>query len=220
MPLIPATTEQLVVVLTADWAATSGTLQRWEREPGGAWRAVSTPDPTVVGKGGLGWGRGLHPSGLGGPTKAEGDGRAPAGVFALGTAMGVAAVPPAGTRFPYTPTTGQLCVDDPASRHYNTLIPAASTPKDWGSAETMVRKDALYDWLVVVRHNDPPHPGAGSCIFLHVWRAAEKPTVGCTAGPAPLLTTLITWLDPAAAPLLVQLPAAEYAARREAWGLP
>lgn len=206
---------QLLVVRTADWTATTGTLTRYTRE-GDRWVAVGASEPVVVGKGGLGWGIGLHPAGLTGPTKQEGDGRAPAGVFALGDAMGVAAA--ATTAWPYKPTAGTVCVDDKAAAAYNDLVPA--TPVAWSSAEQMVRKDWLYDWLVVVDHNPGDTPGAGSCIFLHVWRAQDKPTVGCTASRADVISGVIGWLDPAAHPVLVQLPQAEYDAHRADWGLP
>lgn len=219
MPLIPDATTQLVVVTTADWSATTAQLQRWQRAPGGPWQPVAEPTAAVVGKGGLGWGLGLHPPGLAGPTKAEGDGRAPAGLFTLGPAYAKGGTAPAGARMTVAPVSGNLCVDDPASSAYNRIVPA-TTPKDWGSAEVLERKDWLYDWLVVAGHNPDARPGAGSCIFVHVWRAADKATVGCTAAPAEQVSGLIGWLDPAAAPLLVQLPAAVYAERRQAWALP
>ena len=63
-------------------------------------------------------------------------------------------------------------------------------------------------------------PGAGSCIFLHVWRAADQGTVGCTAMAHDALEELIIWLNPDAEPRLVQLPAAERATWRAAWALP
>jgi L,D-peptidoglycan transpeptidase YkuD (ErfK/YbiS/YcfS/YnhG family) len=73
----------------------------------------------------------------------------------------------------------------------------------------------------VVRYNaSPVRRGRGSCIFLHIWRAAGSPTSGCTAMPAGDLETVVRWLDPARHPVVVQLPAAEYARLRGAWGLP
>ncbi len=219
MPMIPAETTQLVVVQTADWSATAADLQRWVREPGGAWRADGAPTPAVVGRSGLGWGLGLHPAGLGGPVKAEGDGRAPAGLFRLGPAAGKAAAAPSGARLPYAPTGDRLCVDDPSSIHYNRIVPG-TTPKDWTSAEVMSRRDWLYDWLVVADHNAERRPGAGSCIFVHVWRAPDKPTVGCTAASPTVVESLVGWLDPAAAPLLVQLPVGTYREVATDWGLP
>ena len=67
----------------------------------------------------------------------------------------------------------------------------------------MRRKDGLYDWVVVVDHNKARKPGAGSCIFLHVWRHATSPTVGCTAMPKARLAELMAWIDPARAVLVV-----------------
>lgn len=90
-------------------------------------------------------------------------------------------------------------------------------PVAWTSAERMVRDDALYRWIVVVDHNPLRTPGAGSGMFLHGWRAPTQPTAGCTAADEAALVEVIRWLDPAAAPLLVQLPTAF---RPEGWGLP
>ena len=48
------------------------------------------------------------------------------------------------------------------------------------SAEEMWRKDALYDVVVVLDHNQRPRvQGAGSAIFMHVARDGYKPTAGC-----------------------------------------
>jgi L,D-peptidoglycan transpeptidase YkuD (ErfK/YbiS/YcfS/YnhG family) len=50
------------------------------------------------------------------------------------------------------------------------------------SAEQMWRDDALYDLVLVLGHNDdPPVPGAGSAIFLHIARPDYAPTEGCIA---------------------------------------
>lgn len=49
-------------------------------------------------------------------------------------------------------------------------------------AERLWRDDDLYDRVVVLAHNDdPPVPGLGSCIFLHVARKGCGPTEGCVA---------------------------------------
>jgi L,D-peptidoglycan transpeptidase YkuD (ErfK/YbiS/YcfS/YnhG family) len=66
---------KLVTVVTADWKATTGELQRWQRI-GRRWRAVGAPIAVVVGKSGL-----KQPD-----DKREGDGASPAGRFALGEA--------------------------------------------------------------------------------------------------------------------------------------
>ncbi len=95
-PVQPLTrSTQLIVVTTPDWTATQGHLQRYQRAtPRQPWEPVGPSIPIVVGKGGLGWGAGTVPiPDEAGPIKQEGDGRAPAGVFPLGTAFGYAPGP-------------------------------------------------------------------------------------------------------------------------------
>src|SRR5690606_14609315 len=139
-----------------DWEATSGTLRRFERD-GAAWAERGEPVPVVVGRGGLGWGRGLHPDGLDGPQKREGDGRAPAGVFLLTETFGYPEE--AETGLPYRHATPDLeCVDDPASTHYNEVLDRSTVAPDWYSHEEMRRRDDLYRLGVVVAHNQPAEP--------------------------------------------------------------
>lgn len=176
--------------------------------------------PVSLGRSGLGWGLGLHAGKPAGPVKREGDGRAPAGVFAVGPAFGEAAAP-APTRLDYFQATpGLVCVDDAASRHYNRIVSPLG-PAEWDSAETMLRPDGLYALGAVLGHNaSPPRPGAGSCIFLHVRRGPDVPTAGCTALDRPDLAELLAWLDAEKNPVLVQLPRPEFKRLRQAWGLP
>jgi len=50
------------------------------------------------------------------------------------------------------------------------------------SCETMIRKDGLYDIVVVLSHNDdPPIPRRGSAVFLHCAKPDYSPTLGCVA---------------------------------------
>ena len=72
--------------------------------------------------------------------------------------------------------------------------------------------------IIDIAHNPAATPGAGSCIFFHVWRGPAAGTVGCTAMPEPALAQLIAGLDPTA--VYVLLPRAEYGAFAEPWGLP
>ena len=217
---------QMVVSTTADWDAVDATLQRYERDgTGQPWRPVGAPIPAAVGRSGLGWGTGLHsdaPSD--GPGKREGDGRAPAGVYRLSSAFGYAA--PAEVpwiRLPYVQSDASIeCVDDLRSRFYNRRVDrdTISAP-DWSSHEEMRRPDDLYEWGVWVDHNsDPPAPGGGSCIFLHVWAGPGAATSGCTAMAEDDLRGLLAWLDPRARPVLVQLPRDVYGALRTGWELP
>lgn len=68
--------------------------------------------------------------------------------------------------------------DDPAHADYNRPV----TRPFAASHEEMWRQDDLYDIVVVLGHNDdPPVPGAGSAIFLHIARPDYSPTEGCAA---------------------------------------
>lgn len=215
---------QLVLVTTRDWGAVEGTLERFERKNSkAAWRRVGERVPVVVGRGGLGWGAGLNAQTGDGPVKREGDGRAPAGVFALGPAFGFAPASEAPwLKLPYTPLADDTeCVDDVSSSRYNLIVERSGAGVvDWKSSERM-RAVPGYRWGVVVGHNaNPPVAGHGSCIFLHIWAGPSKGTAGCTAMAQPDLEALLGWLDAKKRPLLVQLPEAEYARLRDAWRLP
>lgn len=221
---IPAHTRQLVTAIVPDWDAPTAELRLWLRD-GDRWRAAGPAWPAVIGRGGAAWGIGLHgdgaPANRTGPVKREGDGKSPAGVFALAGTYGYAARPPDGAGLPYTPVDATWkCVDDPASRHYNQIVNARTTAPDWASAEDMRRPDALYAWVVEVAHNATRAPGHGSCIFLHVWGGPDDTTSGCTAMDEPRLAALLAQLSPAASPAFVLLPRAEYDALAPAWNLP
>jgi len=222
-PIPPAKT-QLVTVVSNDWDNFRAELRRYERSPGEAWKAVGRPVDVVLGREGYGWGRGLHgggaPTRRPGPIKREGDGRSPAGVFDIGTAYGYDGARE-GVSLPYVQATPELrCVDDPKSRHYNRIVSTANTSIDWQSAEYMRRQDELYAIAIVVEHNTKQtEPGAGSCIFIHVWRGPDSGMTGCTAMPMDTLETFSGWLQPNAA-VLVALPHSEYEALRRPWRLP
>lgn len=218
---------QMIVVTTDSWDSPQGTLRRYERErPGNPWHAVGGPITVMIGKTGLAWGTGLlaPPREASDPIKKEGDGKAPAGVFRLSKIFGYAAQAPAGWKMPYTSLTPTIeCVDDEKSKFYNTLVDTSTISPDWGSHENekMRRSDDLYRWGILVDHNaNPPVPGGGSCIFMHIWRGPAQPTVGCTAMPQADMESLLDWLDPERKPLLVQLPSAQYQKLRHRWNLP
>jgi D-alanyl-D-alanine dipeptidase len=226
---------QMIVVTTSDWNAVEGQMQRFERTaPRDAWSVVSEPTPVMVGKNGLAWGIGVIATndpnlrGASDPVKREGDGKAPAGVFTLGTAFGDAVQPLPGSKMPYLNLTASIeCVDDPGSKYYNRVVDRSAVTPDWNSSEHM-RAIELYRWGIVVGLNgivadvktNPPVPGGGSCVFLHNWRNPTQGTAGCTAMPESELETLLTWLDPTRKPLLVQLPEPDYGRLINRWKLP
>lgn len=112
--------------------------------------------------------------------KREGDGATPVGCWTLrrvlyrpdrvsrpATSLPVEAI---------SPDDGWC--DDPAHPDYNRPV----TLPHPASCERMCRDDRLYDIVVVLGHNDdPPVPGLGSAIFLHVATEDYKPTEGCVA---------------------------------------
>jgi L,D-peptidoglycan transpeptidase YkuD (ErfK/YbiS/YcfS/YnhG family) len=224
-PVSPlASAQQLVVVTTPNWNATTGTLRQFERDDARApWRPVAAAIPVVIGRTGLAWGDETLASSVGQPIKHEGDGRSPAGLFPLDTAFGFAPRSELSwLRLPYAALQpGSDCVDDEASAYYNTVVDRAVVPKvDWNSAEHM-RQIPVYRLGVIVGYNaTPPKKGRGSCIFLHIWGGPSSTTAGCTALDAGALESLMRWLDRARRPALVQLPADEYARLMAAWGLP
>jgi D-alanyl-D-alanine dipeptidase len=118
-------------------------------------------------------------------------------------------------------STKVVAVDDPKSRYYNQLVNRSKVADaDWQSAENMILADQRYKWGVVVMHNVPPIAGAGSCIFLHVWKDSSTATSGCTAMAEENLLKLIGWLDPTKTPLFIQLPRSIYNELRPDLGLP
>lgn len=228
---IPESSRQLILGVTSGWDDAAATLRLYQRQPGGPWQPVGQPWAATLGRSGAAWGRGLHgdraPAAAVGPVKAEGDGRSPAGVFAIRGAYGYDAEPPGGAALPYTalgPTW--RCVDDPGSAAYNRILDSASVEGDWSSAEVMRRDDELYRRVIEIDHNRAGHasgapaPGAGSCIFFHVWGGPEATTAGCTAMARADIERLIATLGPDTNPVYVLLPAAQHRTLAAAWGLP
>lgn len=214
---LPDRHRQALLVTLPTWTSTGGTLRRYARSSRGPWRSIGRPVSVHIGAKGLGRGRGLHDSCPGalsrahwGPLaiKREGDHRSPAGIFALGTALGRGGRPPYHPgSWPWRPVDDRdRLVDDPGSPHYNTWqrLPEdeRGSRRSWRSAEDLSR----YRVALLVRHNlDPIKPGAGSAIFLHTHWGAAQPTVGCTTMAKTELIQILRWLDPAADPVLVQV---------------
>lgn len=219
-----ANARQLVLVVTPDWNAHSGLLRRYERVHGD-WQRTGVAVPVVIGRSGAAWGVGLHPA-QPGPAKREGDGRSPAGVFAIGMAFGYAGT--AATHLPYAALhEDDYCVDVSGSPLYNRIVAARDVGADAiaGSTEPMrrdlhVNGDQAYKLGFVVEHNSAGVPGAGSCIFVHLWRSPDSATSGCTALAEPALDALLGWLQPGEHPVFVLLPRGEYERLRSGWHLP
>jgi hypothetical protein len=136
------------------------------------------------------------------PLKHEGDGKSPAGIFALVSSFGTDEQT---FHFPYTKSSSELiCVDDTNSSLYNTLV--LLPPVKPKSFEYMKRDDNQYDLGIIVAYNPTQIKNNGSCIFLHVEKEALHPTAGCTSMQYNEIKKIITWLDSSKNPRLVQIP--------------
>ncbi|MCC9621165.1 L,D-transpeptidase family protein [Thalassospira sp. MA62] len=112
--------------------------------------------------------------------KTEGDGKTPAGRWRLRYVMYRAdrrACPH--TKLPATTLSfADGWCDDPAHPDYNCPV---RLPFD-GGHEKLWRDDDIYNLIVVLGHNDdPPVPGKGSAIFMHIARPDYSGTEGCVA---------------------------------------
>lgn len=217
---------QLVLVTTADWNATTGSLRYYERA-GSGWRQVGDAFDVTVGRTGTAWGIGLHDARSDGPVKHEGDGKAPAGVFAIGTAFGYAANGNTGLDY-RAMTTNDWCIDVPESNYYNRIIDRSVVKAPFldKSSEPMRRDihaggDQRYREGFVIEHNaNGADRQGGSCIFAHLWKAPGETTAGCTAMAPDSMEPLLAWLDARKHPVFVELPQAQYDALKADWQLP
>ena len=205
--VLPKSCRQVLYVTAADAQTSAAELRMLERTPANVWHAVSAVIPVRIGRNGLAWAHGefamTAPAGW--RTKTEGDGCAPAGVFRITQAFGVEPHP-GWIKLPYIHCTSHHWgIDDVRSRHYNQIVDDRTVACDWTGPETMVPSIGCYKLGAVVAHNPHNQPGIGSCIFMHLWLGENVPTAGCTAMSEAHLRQVLTWLDPAANPCLVQI---------------
>jgi len=220
---VPQDCSQLIVAIAPDWNSMHGRMQLFERARGNDWTALGPPAPVLFGKNGLAWGSGLVGQDEPGLHKQERDGRAPAGIFAIGKVFGYDAKLPAGGDYPYHQVTeADVWSDDPRSPDYNRhILIDPKNPPDNYTHEKMRSGDFAYHWLVEIRHNsDPPVPGAGSAIFFHIRRGVNRATTGCTTMAEPELVKMITWFRSSRHPCYVLLPAEDYEKKWRTWDLP
>ncbi len=223
---LPSSCLQCILGVAPDWNSSSVTLRLFERASAQQpWKLVQGPWPARVGKNGLIWGLGLHPLSQKNHIKREGDGRAPAGVFAIGDAWGNAATIAKQPELRYhAVTTRDLWIDDPQSplyNHHHRLNHEPSTA--WELKQQMKQNDPAHALKLFIAHNasTPIRPGMGSAIFFHIWRRdGSAATAGCTTMAPATLAAMIQRINPELQPLYVLLPAKEYSARKPTWKLP
>jgi len=205
----------LVIVVSDNWKDSTGILYRFSRkDTADIWQQASETMNVVLGK------QGMAPAEKAGifvnspALKKEGDWKSPAGIFTFGFTFGYADPMKAlFTRMPYLMSNELIeCIDDPASKYYNKIVSTdIVAAKDWKSSEQMLLQDPRYEWGIEVDYNkNPIVPGAGSCIFFHVWADDHRATAGCTAMEKENLISLMTLLNPLRNPLLIQMPVKNY----------
>jgi L,D-peptidoglycan transpeptidase YkuD (ErfK/YbiS/YcfS/YnhG family) len=181
--------DKLVLVIGASMDARKARAQFFERGKDGRWSRVGKERPAVLGAKGLAWSWAQKPlAPAGAAIKREGDHKTPAGFFALGKPFG------------FSPRQGDYvrlvkgehyCVDDPASPHYNSVVPryeakGATGGEDMGGIE-QYREGLFIDY--------PTNRAlqGGSCIFVHVWRGEGSATSGCVALPEADVVEMQDW---------------------------
>jgi L,D-peptidoglycan transpeptidase YkuD (ErfK/YbiS/YcfS/YnhG family) len=178
---------QVVTVVASSARSTTATVTAWQSGPNG-WTAAVGPVAARIGAQGVG-------------QASEDLSRTPAGTFTLSEAFGRAANP--GTRLPYRViNAGDYWVSDRTSPLYNQFQECSSAcPFATSAGEHLVDAGSSYDYAVVIDYNRRPAvPGAGSAFFLHVTNGAA--TAGCVAIPRSSLVAIMSWLNPAARPLI------------------
>jgi len=211
---------QCLVVVTEGWDSTAARIYQLERH-NGAWQEIRNFSG-VIGRNGMAWGRGLHKPPEGEKQKIEGDGRTPAGIFALGSGFGK--FPLRGLKWPYFQAdSGHLCVDDPKSRYYNQIVHMSEiSDPDWDSAEKLLLSPSkVYDLAFVIEQNsNPVQSGSGSAIFFHIWNARRSGTAGCVSVSNIAVRAMLYWLEPESNPIIVILPREQYEKYQDSWQLP
>ncbi|QOP40546.1 L,D-transpeptidase family protein [Sulfurimonas marina] len=190
---------QILLVVADDFNASKAQLRAYEDD-----KLVFKNIDVNLGKNGLGWGLGIitipHKSDE--PIKMEGDKKAPAGIFKLGSAFGYEKELSLNLSYLYA-DENLICVDESDSKYYNRFLNSAEGIK---SFENMKRKDNQYKYGVVVIHNNEQIKKRGSCIFIHIQKAKNAGTAGCTSMNEKDLLKVIKWLDKDKNPILIQVP--------------
>ena len=181
---------QLLTAIPRTRRSTQARFRLWTKR-GGCWRLSAGPWTAWVGENGTS------------PSKREGDRRTPTGIFGFHRTMyGIAPSP--GVRYRYHRIVcGDWWVEDPASSYYNHFrhVRCGASPPFRTTSEDMSRSPTAYRHLAVIAYNSSPVvPGRGSGIFLHA--STGRPTLGCVSLLMPQLLRTLSWLRPAAHPLI------------------
>lgn len=126
--------------------------------------------------------------------KREGDRRTPVGTYGFTRAFGILEDP--GSILPYKVLDEyDYWVDDSASKYYNQMVSAKTTPVTWRSAEHLIKVKPCYNYSIALDYNSACVPGKGSAIFLHGLHPTKTWTEGCIAIPEENMKTLVQQVD-------------------------
>ena len=181
--------------------------------------------PVLYGKNGLVWGRGVLGTDEPGTHKQEHDGRAPAGVFRIGTIYTYDTALPEGSKYPFhTVDARDAWVDDITSPDYNkhVVVPDPANPPPW------FEKQKMRPWrlrLPLARRNPPQlrptRPQRRQRHLLpHPPRPPARKTAGCTTMAEEDLVRLIRWLRADQHPHYALLPQIRIRSQMENLGPP
>ncbi|MGI6004662.1 MAG: L,D-transpeptidase family protein [Christensenellales bacterium] len=155
-----------------------------------AWRRTGGPYPCAVGKNGVS------------EDKIEGDGKTPAGVFALSHAMGFLTKPFVHHMAMVPIRFFDVWVDDEQSELYNTATTLPNALIKGARSFEMLMRPVYRQMLVVDYNRHPVEKGRGSAIFIHRLKKNRPYTAGCIALDERDLLSLYDLLDGSKGPVL------------------
>lgn len=176
---------QIIVVTSLGGISANMTLCQWQKA---RWQPVfASSFPAVIGKNGMAF--------IG--EKKEGDLKTPSGLYPIKETFGTQ---PLALKMDYKYITADdKFIDDVNSKHYNTWLSGST---DATSYEKMLIEP--YTYGAVINYNmNPTIKGAGSAIFIHLWRSPNSPTAGCIALEKEHLLMMLRWLDKAKHPYIL-----------------
>ena len=154
------------------------------------WEQVSEkPIAAVIGKQGM-----VEPG-----QKLEGDMKTPIGLYAIKQAFGTELIH---SNMDFLHITAEdKWIDDVSSPNYNQHVKGECDAK---SFENMNRD--TYQLGAVIEYNmNPVKPGAGSAIFMHIWKSPKTPTAGCVAMAKVDMKNVLIWLEQQKTPHILMM---------------
>jgi D-alanyl-D-alanine dipeptidase len=184
----PLASARRLVLVTADTlTSTTATLQQFERAAVNLpWQEFRGPVTALIGHKGVGWAQAFRSfARKGEPVKVEGDKRAPAGFYKIGSSFGF----DVSHRLGYMRVgEGMTCVDDLSSPAYNTITSRETI--GWKVHGENMWRVPEYRRGLLVDYPSNRKARAGSCIFIHLQLPGKTGTSGCVALPEPQLEAL------------------------------